>query len=448
LLDGWKRLGIRASGLGRLTVSMLVLVFLMPGLGLADMTGHGGLVRSVHMSTDGTHALTASFDYSVRLWRFDEQSTAMVLEAHDGPVNAARFITGTDMAVSVGADGRVIFWSLSDGRPRFIRHGHAGRAMSVAIGPEGSTVLTGGWDGGLALWETLTGVQLKRIETRVPLVSVGFTGGGAILVAGDRHGILHLYRASDGVEIARRAAHEIGLTDMVIAEDGRRLLSIGLDNLARVWSLPDLDPIVEFLPAPEVKPVAIALSADRSSMLVGYIDGGVLHLDADTGALLREMRVDKAPVWAAAFSPDGHFALLADGSESVGVWHLATGDRVSVAVDTAGERATPWLQSDHPGARLFRKCANCHALSLEESQRSGPHFAGLFGREAGTVAGYRYSSALRGTGITWNRQSLRRLFELGPDKVLPGTKMPVQRVTDPAALDALIDYLEVIAPRR
>ena len=448
MLTGWKRIGLSVSGPGRFAAVLCILVFVTTSVSQADMTGHGGLIRSVRMSAGGTLALTGSFDYSVRLWRFDEQSTVLVLKAHEGPVNAARFVTGTDFAVSAGADGRVIFWSLTDGRPRFIRQGHIGRAMSVAIGPGGATVLTGGWDGRLLLWDTRTGAQLKRIDTKVPLVSVGFSGDGGILVAGDRHGVLHLYRRSDGVEVARLTAHEVGLTQMVVSDDGERVLSIGLDNLARVWSLPDLAPIVEFLPNPEVKPVAVAFSTDRSSMLVAYFDGSVLHLDANTGAVLRELRADKAPVWAVTFSPDGRFALLADGSEGVSVWHLATGDRINVAGEIIGSRPTPWLESDHPGARQFRKCAICHALTPNEAQRSGPHFNGLFGRKAGTVAGYRYSGALRQAAFVWNRQTLRRLFELGPDKYLPGTKMPVQRITDPTALDALVDYLKVIAPRR
>jgi cytochrome c len=33
------------------------------------------------------------------------------------------------------------------------------------------------------------------------------------------------------------------------------------------------------------------------------------------------------------------------------------------------------------------------------------------------------------------------LFRLGPDVVMPGTKMPVQRITDEAALAALIEFL-------
>ena len=35
-----------------------------------------------------------------------------------------------------------------------------------------------------------------------------------------------------------------------------------------------------------------------------------------------------------------------------------------------------------------------------------------------------------------------RLFDEGPDKFLPGTKMPVQRVTDSKKLTQLVDYLE------
>jgi cytochrome c len=97
---------------------------------------------------------------------------------------------------------------------------------------------------------------------------------------------------------------------------------------------------------------------------------------------------------------------------------------------------------------LFRKCANCHALTDQEPQRSGPHFAGLFGRAAGSVSGYRYSSALQKTQIIWDQRSLRQLFELGPDKLLPGTKMPVQRVTNPIELDALVAYLRIITPPR
>jgi cytochrome c len=148
-----------------------------------------------------------------------------------------------------------------------------------------------------------------------------------------------------------------------------------------------------------------------------------------------------------AFSAAGRFALTAGADERVRIWHLETGDPVGVGGEDDSARPQPWLQSSHPGARLFRKCAGCHALTVDERQRSGPHFAGLFGRRAGAVDGYRYSRALVGSELVWGRETLSQLFRLGPDHYLPGTKMPVQRIPNEADLGNLIDYLELIIGR-
>jgi len=99
------------------------------------------------------------------------------------------------------------------------------------------------------------------------------------------------------------------------------------------------------------------------------------------------------------------------------------------------------LTSNHPGARYFRKCAKCHALDPAAPRRSGPHFAGLFGRRAGTVPGYRYSQTLRAADFTWTDATLTDLFTRGPDIMLPGTKIPVQKIPDAEGLASLIAYM-------
>ena len=122
------------------------------------------------------------------------------------------------------------------------------------------------------------------------------------------------------------------------------------------------------------------------------------------------------------------------------VWHLETGDRIGIPGEgDAGPK--PWLESDHPGARLYRKCAACHSLSADGLRRSGPHFAGLFGRRAGAIDGYKYSDALRRANLVWNERTLFALFSDGPDVYLPGTKMPVQRIPHREQLRHLIDYM-------
>ncbi|MEQ9362183.1 MAG: cytochrome c, partial [Rhodospirillales bacterium] len=62
----------------------------------------------------------------------------------------------------------------------------------------------------------------------------------------------------------------------------------------------------------------------------------------------------------------------------------------------------------------------------------------------GAVEGYNYSGALRNKSFTWNEKTLFDLFYQGPDKFLPGTKMPVQQVPDKEQLANLVDYLRVL----
>lgn len=409
------------------------------------MVGHGGMIRSVSVSSDGGLVLTGSFDYTARLWRFDEQSALLSLDAHDGPVNAAVLTRNGQTAVTAGADGKVIIWSLDTGMPRRIISAHGGRAMALSLIGNDEFILSGGWDGRLVLWNSKSGKPIREINAGTPLLSVGHAADGGMLLAGGRDGSIFVFRGSDGERLAKITAHGFGLTQMITAPSGDKLLTIGLDNMARVWSLPTLALVTEFLPDPAIKPVSAAFSNDGRSMLIAYVDGTVLHLDTGNGQLIRALPKGKGPIWAVAFTPDGRFALTAGSEETVKVWHLQTGDRINVGAESGG-RPTPWLESDHPGARLFRKCAGCHALTNTETQRSGPHFAGLFGRRAGSVPGYRYSQALRETELVWTRRTIHALFQRGPDRYLPGTKMPVQRIPDAASLDHLVDYLQRILP--
>ena len=65
-------------------------------------------------------------------------------------------------------------------------------------------------------------------------------------------------------------------------------------------------------------------------------------------------------------------------------------------------------------------------------------------RAAGSVAGYNYSRALTGADFRWNARTLFQLFDQGPDKYLPGTKMPIQKVPNAEQLTHLVDYLQEI----
>ncbi len=74
------------------------------------------------------------------------------------------------------------------------------------------------------------------------------------------------------------------------------------------------------------------------------------------------------------------------------------------------------------GEQIFRKCAACHTTEAGGRNRVGPRLAGLFGRTAGTVADFRYTDALKSSGIVWDETTLDAYLK-DSEGFVPGTKM-------------------------
>ena len=72
------------------------------------------------------------------------------------------------------------------------------------------------------------------------------------------------------------------------------------------------------------------------------------------------------------------------------------------------------------GKAVFEKrCTGCHAMNVD---REGPRLAGVYGRRAGSVAGFTYSTGLKNSGITWNDATLEKWLS-EPDVMVPDNNM-------------------------
>ena len=85
------------------------------------------------------------------------------------------------------------------------------------------------------------------------------------------------------------------------------------------------------------------------------------------------------------------------------------------------------------------RCSGCHSL---DENRVGPRHRGVWGRVAGSVEGFRYSSAVRALGVTWNDDTLDRWLA-DPEAMAPGQRMGYQ-ITDAGERRLLIAYLRTL----
>ena len=73
----------------------------------------------------------------------------------------------------------------------------------------------------------------------------------------------------------------------------------------------------------------------------------------------------------------------------------------------------------------------------------GPHLAKIMGRKAGSVSGYAYSPALKGSGITWTAAQMDKWLQ-NPRALVPGNKMPFAGIADKAKRAELIAYMKTL----
>ena len=95
------------------------------------------------------------------------------------------------------------------------------------------------------------------------------------------------------------------------------------------------------------------------------------------------------------------------------------------------------------GEKRFEDCASCHT-TVRGDNGVGPSLFGLFDRKAGALDEFRYSPAMKRSGITWTAKSLDE-FLADPQKLVPANRMPYAGMPDAGERAALIAYLQKVA---
>lgn len=98
-------------------------------------------------------------------------------------------------------------------------------------------------------------------------------------------------------------------------------------------------------------------------------------------------------------------------------------------------------QDAEAGATVFKKCMACHAVGENARARVGPPLNGVVGHAAGAVAGFKYSEALLGAGITWDEAALSSFLK-APKAFIPGTKMTFVGLKTDEEIANVIAYLK------
>jgi len=399
-----------------------------------ELRGHGGPVRALAVSSDGSMALSGSFDTTAILWDLASSHAVAVLRGHDSAVNATlalpdgRFATG-------GEDGRVLVWRPGRGTPEATFPAHEATIAALALSPEGDRLASASWDGTARVAMLASGASTQVSSHQGPVSAVAFAADGRTIVTGGHDGTIRIASLDGAAQRTIRVGRPIAR--MVVTRDGT-IIAGGGDGQLLFFSR-DGTPTGE-LQVGETPIVALALSPDGQRLAVAGIRGSVALFDMASRSVERLLIGPGLPIWSVAFRPGTDELLTGGGDRLVRRWRAATGEHLGTVVMARPTDAANRF-ADHPGAEVFRACSACHTLGPDDGNRAGPTLHGVIGRRIGTAPGYDYSPALRAMSIVWTKDTIAALFDVGPNAYTPGTKMPEQRVVDPDDRKALVDFI-------
>jgi len=407
--------------------------FVMPAH--AQLRGHGGPVRALAITADGKTAISGSFDETAIRWSLARDAAEQVMRFHDGSVNAvALFPDGR--IVTAGQDRRVALWTPGADRPATVFEGHEAPVVALAVAPNGSMIASASWDRTVRLWPLAGGAPRVLEGHQQNVNGVAFTPDGRALVSAGYDLTLRIWPLSGGAPTV--ATLPSPLNAVAVAADGE-IVTGGADG--KVYFVSPTGELRGTVAASETPLIALALSRDGALVAAAGVRGSVAIIDRRSRSVARVLVGPGLPVWSAAFLPDNRTLLTGGTDRMIRRWDAVTGEPIGGVALAGGDDALAAYAGDH-GAEVFRACVACHTLRADAIGRAGPTLAGIFGRKIATLPGYRYSEALKKLDIVWTPETVAKLFEVGPAKYTPGTKMPEQTIGSPEDREALVRFLE------
>jgi len=422
-----------------LAMFTLLTTFVSPAQ--AQLRGHGGPVRALAVSPDGSSVVSGSFDTSAIRWSLTRNAAEQVLRFHESAVNAVALAADGGI-VTGGEDGRVAVWQPGSPVPAQVFEGHTAPVVGLAISPDGRLVASASWDRTIRLWP-LAGGTPRTLEGHQQNVNgVAFTPDGQSLVSAGYDLTLRIWPLDGGPETT--ITLPTPLNSVAVARDGE-IVAGGADG--RVFFVGPKGDVRGELDSGQVPIISVALSPDSTLAAAAGIRGSVAIIERKARTLVRTLVGPGLPVWAAAFLPDNRTLMTGGTDRMIRRWNATTGDHIG-SVPMADNSDPLAAFSGDRGAEVFRACIACHTLTPDEGNRAGPTLAGIFGRRIASLPGYNFSPALKQLDIVWTPETVSKLFEIGPMQYTPGTKMPEQTIGSAEDRAALVQFLQKTTGQR
>jgi WD40 repeat protein len=255
----------------------------------------------------------------VTVWDAETGRELVTFERHNWTIQGLAFSPNGRLIASSATDG-LRLWEAGTGRELFLLHGYPCDVGSPEFSPDGRR-LTGTHKGSKLTWDLETGRDLPTPVDRAGPSRSARSPDGRFVAVADLDGSVRIKSPETGAEIAVLRGHAGRITDLAFATTGRRLLSAGSDQSARVW---DVGTWREVATLRNTAYLGV-FSPDGLLLSFGQPAGDREIRNVQTGRPIATFRSEVGSLGGGWNSPDGRCLVTATDGGLVRIWDARQG---------------------------------------------------------------------------------------------------------------------------
>jgi len=193
---------------------------------------HDHLVNACAFSADGRLLVSASSDYSARIFEVPSLRLKAALLGHEDDVDMAEFSPDGSAVATCALDRCLRIFDLSGNLLKTFR-GHEGNVLSLLWSLDGKRLVSSSVDGTVREWDVDTGAELRRndLDQRTDTVAMDALGR---IYAGDDHGRIAVIVEGRPTYFK---AHQAGIKKIAYDPARQVLVSLSYDRTLAVWQV-------------------------------------------------------------------------------------------------------------------------------------------------------------------------------------------------------------------
>lgn len=200
-----------------------------------------------------------------------------------------------------------------------------------AISPDGQTVVSTNWNDYLSIWNIKTETAIAKFKVFVAKFRcVALTPDSKTFVTGTDRQSLQIWDLETRTLLMLLEDHLAPINPkdsaqcVAIAPDGQRVVSGHWHNTLKIWDL-KTGILLRTLVGHSRNLICVAISSDNQTIVSGSEDETVKIWDLETGTLHRTLEGHSSRIYSVAISPDNRTIISSSEDKTVKIWDLETG---------------------------------------------------------------------------------------------------------------------------